>query len=168
MPRLRRRKHRRRTEYNEHHRSALLTGNAYFCFRTKGDLRNNDLVAMREAWEYLKDGLLPEFIEENPGERPWAWWEFDSPERRLRTDDKPHPFDNPGRIKYCQEISEKPGAGEQYLKRVYNLTYGRPSNLVGYDDSEAVYESDVEYLFRLNLLTVEERELFVEEVPSES
>ena len=35
---------------------------------------------LRSAWEDRRGELLPEFIAENPGQRPWGWWQFDSPE----------------------------------------------------------------------------------------
>jgi hypothetical protein len=34
---------------------------------------------MRVAWEANRDTLLPDFIEQNPGRRPFIWWKFDAP-----------------------------------------------------------------------------------------
>lgn len=38
-----------------------------------------DSAACRRTWRDLRDELLPDWIREHPGTRPWAWWEFDAP-----------------------------------------------------------------------------------------
>jgi hypothetical protein len=38
------------------------------------------ISSAEEAWEELRDELLPRFVLEHPGTRPWAWWRFDAPE----------------------------------------------------------------------------------------
>lgn len=40
--------------------------------------------AMRLAWEIHRSALLAEFAITNPGQRPWGWWLFESPEPRAR------------------------------------------------------------------------------------
>ena len=121
MPRVRRRPKRRRIGYTKGQVEHLLSGYQScgddFGREVRGTL---DVEAMREAWITLRDELLPQWIAENPGTRPYAWWQFDAPERRQRigtrrylyplaeidhttpephyefiADDKPHPFDNP-------------------------------------------------------------------------
>ncbi len=32
---------------------------------------------MRDAWDAVRDDVLPAFIEKHPGRRPFAWWLFD-------------------------------------------------------------------------------------------
>jgi hypothetical protein len=34
------------------------------------------------AWAEMRDELLPAWIKEHPGTRPWAWWEQEAPEPR--------------------------------------------------------------------------------------
>lgn len=36
-----------------------------------------DERALIPAWEAARGELLPRFIQDNPGRRPFAWWEFD-------------------------------------------------------------------------------------------
>jgi hypothetical protein len=38
----------------------------------------------KDAWEEVKDELLPQWIKENPCTRPFGWWLCDSPESRRR------------------------------------------------------------------------------------
>jgi hypothetical protein len=51
------------------------------------DLRN-DLPAWCAIWAELRDELLPQFIRENPGRRPAAWWRFDAPHNVDLTEDE--------------------------------------------------------------------------------
>ena len=37
---------------------------------------------LSEVWAELRDELLPAWIEDNPGTRPYAWWECEAPEPR--------------------------------------------------------------------------------------
>ncbi len=37
---------------------------------------------LREPWEAVKAELLPAWIREHPGTRPFAWWELDAPDPR--------------------------------------------------------------------------------------
>ena len=32
-----------------------------------------------DAWQKHKKWILKDFISQNPGKRPWAWWEYDAP-----------------------------------------------------------------------------------------
>ena len=50
-----------------------------------------------QAWRDLKAELLQSFIAENPGRRPWGWWQYDCPPNqfRTRTDGKRHQFWDP-------------------------------------------------------------------------
>lgn len=35
--------------------------------------------AIREAWAAVRDRVLADWIADDPGTRPWAWWLFDAP-----------------------------------------------------------------------------------------
>ncbi len=37
----------------------------------------------RRLWNELRDELLPGWIADHPGTRPWAWWSFDGPREPL-------------------------------------------------------------------------------------
>ena len=41
-------------------------------------------TALRAVWVEHREEILEDFIDENPGRRPWAWWKYDAPEPRLR------------------------------------------------------------------------------------
>jgi hypothetical protein len=158
MPRVNRRPKRRRAGYDEHHIRHMLTG-TYICpglgFATNprgccGD--DTDYKAMREAWELMRGELLAAFIAEHPGQRPFAWWRFDAPERRQRTDGVQHPFDNRLRRQHVDGSTTK-----EFRRVAYELFYGRPRALIVRDDFEAKYEGELQYLNRLGLLTDAER-----------
>lgn len=38
--------------------------------------------ARRRAWEAHRGRLLREYVDDNPGQRPPAWWEYDAPRDR--------------------------------------------------------------------------------------
>ena len=40
----------------------------------------DDTAAWSEVWAELEGELLPQFIVENPGRRPAAWWLFSAPD----------------------------------------------------------------------------------------
>ena len=42
----------------------------------------DDPDLLRGPWQAHRDEVLAEWIEDRPGTRPWAWWEFDAPEAR--------------------------------------------------------------------------------------
>lgn len=160
MPRVTRRAKRRSAGYDEHHVGHLLRG-VYLCpghgFATKprdhsGDFTDYD--AMRAAWEILRGELLPAWIAEHPGSRPFAWWKFDAPERRQRTDNVVHPFDDRIRRKHVEDAARM---NPSFRETAYKLFFGRPCCLCVRDDFEAQYESELQYLDRLGLLTDAER-----------
>jgi len=162
MPRPPRRSKSRRAGYDDEHVKHLLTG-CYLCpgcgFST-GCGREVDIDAMREAWEVLRDTLLPQWIAEHPGTRPYSWWKFDSQEPRQRLDDGPHPFDNPDRQCRVEMMAMN---NPTFRDTAYELFYGKPRALIFEDDFVARFEGELAYLDRLNLLTAEERkELFGE------
>lgn len=161
MPRVRRIAKRRYSSYGPQHIRQLKTGHDFFGDAFGSDQRLNgkvDIEAMHEAWEQLGDEILAEWIMENPGSRPFAWWLFSAPEpRRQRIDGGVHPFDNPERIKAIEKSTEQHPNGI-CARKGYKLIYGVPALCVVADDSEAEFESEREYLIRLSLLTESEIE----------
>jgi len=138
MPRKTRRK-KRTNKYNQWHLHQLATGHCYIA----GTAFDDDMEALQVAWEQLREGFMEVWKAEFAGTRPHAWWKFDAPERRLRIDGNPHPFDNPQR--------EDTG-----------LYYGKPNRLICKDDFMAEYEGQLEYLLRLGLIEPEEVKKFQE------
>ena len=115
-----------------------------------------DEATFREAWLELKDTLLPKWIRQHPRSRPYAWWRYDAPERRKRIDGKPHPFGNPEQNAAVNRIAALPDAQPQYREWSYRLCYGKPIRLIVPDDHAAKYETQVDFLSRLELLNPDE------------
>lgn len=137
-------KTKQRSRYTDGHCAALLCGADYqFAFSPWGYMPTRDdpdgkpqesnwralADEIRDAWMAMRDEILPAWIAEHPGCRPWAWWVFDAPERR-RCISGQHPYDDPA------------WRGEK------RLTFGKPSW-----HTFAQFESQVQYLHRLDLLT---------------
>ena len=118
-----------------------------------------DQEQARECWQKHRDVLLAEWIEDNPGTRPWAWWRFDAPERRQCTNGQ-HPHDCPSYKAHVERV----GGPSSYGGLAFALTYGVP-RLIGHGygceqcPESPDYELEVEYLHRLELLTPAEVEL---------
>jgi hypothetical protein len=79
---------RRRNECTTQHIMTLLEGYCFFKYAAPGFYDASAMPifdAWKQAWQQLRSELLREFIAENPGKRPFAWWKFDAPEpmRRL-------------------------------------------------------------------------------------
>ena len=72
-----------RREWTDEHREVLARGTTYFkelapgFFQPRGEL---DMVAVEAGWVALWEELLPKYILDHPGRRPWGWWIFDAPE----------------------------------------------------------------------------------------
>ncbi len=130
-----------------------LNGSCFPCMLRQVD---HDGDALRPEWEKRRDVLLPQFIKEHPGERPWAWWAFDAPGRRelAHGDGRPHPFDDKQRTLHVAK-SDNPGL----WKAAYGLFWGYPAAIIPpFDDGlkAEMYESTWEYLVRCNLLLPED------------
>lgn len=117
-------------------------------------LHGEPLKLARQCWKELKDKIMAEHIAEKPGTRPEAWWLWDMPERRLRIDGLPHPFDNPERKAHIEAHS---GGSQSWIDAAYEMTEGIPSLICCKDDDLAEYETKEEFLDRLGLLTDTER-----------
>jgi hypothetical protein len=151
MPRLRQR-YRELRAYTDEEKEQLLTGHprtpsSGFGFPRRCEMQWN---AIREAWDCLRGELLPAFIRANPGKRPFAWWACEAPERRHRLDGI-HPFDIEG-----EYVPNRPHWVEQAWcpTTPKELWFGLPSPYRGCH--RGTYETEYEYLARLNLLTEEE------------
>lgn len=88
--------------------------------------------------------MLAEFIAENPGKRPWAWWQYEAPKqlrRRLGGTGTPA-----SEFADCSPFAE-------------GTSFGKPRCFgEDYDDGDPPrYEEEAEYLDRHGLLTPEER-----------
>jgi hypothetical protein len=142
MPRVSRRPHRRRAEYGPDDIRLLLRGYSWFGALTDrhGDI---DMAAAAEAWESLRDDLLPAYIADHPGQRPWAWWAFDATEPRRCVS-------GPGL---------RAATDETLPARVRRLSFGRPCCYFAADmeGEQSVYETQAAYLARMRLLSAAER-----------
>ena len=76
------RKSRSRREWSDAHLLQLRTGFDFFGESWGDHPSAADLDEMKTAWEDCQDAVLAEHIERFPCSRPWAWWEFSSPEPR--------------------------------------------------------------------------------------
>lgn len=132
-------------------------------YRVRDDEADRIRERMCEAWDDLRDELLPMWIAEHPFTRPRGWWTCEAPELRRCTNGV-HPFERPEFIEHCERLEQEyPG----YTKRVSKTWWGVPciSAIPGLD-GKAQYESERDYLIRLDLLTDEERELLANESPT--
>lgn len=152
MPRVMRRAKKRTAGYGEFHIEELLTGLHWPCF----DSFHGDTQERREAWELLRDKLLPKWIAEHPGQRPFAWWAYDAPERRRRLGGRPHPFDNPARWERVEQLREEYPHVD--YSDCYGLRFGVPARFVVDGDEQAQYEPEPVYMCRLGLLTDDEKD----------
>lgn len=160
MTRLHRRL-REREEITEEHIEALTVGYDWWhSFRGPGDNDETELENKRAAWEMLGENLINEWAKDCPFTRPIGFWQFSAPElRRCLTG--VHPFQRPEFVAHCEEMElEYPG----YAQRVRKMVRGVPciSGPPGLQGSE-LYESERDYLLRLDLLTDYERELLAQE-----
>ncbi len=108
-------------------------------------------------WTRYGAYLIEEHAELNAFTRPWAFWCFDAPEPRRRINGV-HPFENPERKEAITAALEK-WPGHVLYTSANELTHGKPAHLIVDDDVSAKYETEREYLTRLNLLTDHERSL---------
>lgn len=151
MSRVNRRPKKRTSGYTIHDVFLLKWGHD-FAF---GDGIGGDLEDIAAAWEIFRDEILVDWLHETPrhgsggpGTRPWAWWKFDAPEFRRRPNGV-HPFDNPERQAV---IVEREKAYPDFRRQAMKTYFGVPSCLCCPDDFQAEYETEREYLTRLNFL----------------
>ena len=155
-PASRRRQPRALTRYTDGHRDVLRQGYTLFWQTAPGFYRHGSgfhtglaavhVDAVREAWQALRDELLPQYIREHPGQRPFAWWAFDAPENGRRK-----MLRGPARL-----AIDGPTASPVMRTR---WSFGTPSVFSGGDYRQPIlFESQPAFLDRHGLLTDEERE----------
>lgn len=146
MPRVTRRKKLRREGYNKHQIGQLTHGAPCSPMAAFGCLHKGmaDMVAMRAAWEDLRDELLPQWIADNPFTRPMGWLLFDATEPRIRV--------------VCEQALEAKEVAEQLKKRGdFRHCYFKSLNVrLDAEDTrgdESAFETEKQYLARLGTLT---------------
>jgi hypothetical protein len=151
MARVLRKAKRRSAGYNEWHVYQLRTGIEFLDlgFGWQENFREDEA---REAWEIMREKIMADWVREQPGTRPWAWWRWDAPQpaRRERVDGLPHPFDNAART------LKVAGSDSEYLwRRAYGLSFGLPSaHIMPFDKGlkTEMFEPEWSFLQRHNLL----------------
>src|SRR3954451_19809015 len=123
MPRVKRKAKRRSAGYTEWHIYQLQTGIEFIDFGFGRDELFREDEA-REAWEIMREKIMADWIREQPGTRPWAWWRWDAPQpaRRERIDGQPHPNDNKQRSLHVARCDNP-----SFWKVAYRLSFGLPS-----------------------------------------
>lgn len=153
MPSVKRRPKRRRDQWGPEVLDHLREGMCPLCIVGDDD---HDGDALKPAWEELKHSLLPEYVRQYPGTRPFAWWKWDAPDggRRLRIDGQLHPFDNSDRAKHVASVDNP-----TFWKVAYRLIGGLPSCFIPPFDAglkTEMFEAEWEFLVRHNLLLPED------------
>lgn len=142
MPRRRREPIGRRpdlAQLNDARRAELCDGHTYALDRSQGFLGNQE--AFRRLWLNCREWLLPEYIELNPGTRPFAWWVIDhGKERPVVSTDPEAP--------YWLEVSRS--------KNLFKFAHGQ---FYRGRDFSPLLEEEPACLRRLGLLTPAEKEL---------
>jgi len=91
----------------------------------------------REAWEQIRADVVPAWIRQHPGQRPYGWWAFDSPEPRKKIGGKGLSFE--------QRTQPK------HVRYFFGIPAGPFMQLDASDP--LMYESEPAFLKRHNLLT---------------
>ena len=147
MPKLKRRQKRRR-EYDEVERESFLSGVTFTNRYSPLHRLRITKEEWRAAWHELRDELMPEWIEAHPFTRPLGYWEADADQPRL-------PVDGEAAIE-ARDWMEAHHHYRQYSFLWLNWRLGVTDDS---RDEKAPFESEPQYLIRLDLLTDEERKL---------
>lgn len=123
-------------------RDALIT----YLIRGFGFVEQFTEHELRDGWSEVGERLTALHADSHPCTRPWAWWRYDAPERRHCTSGH-HPHDDP----VFQSLADNSTAMD-----LRELRYGIPRYMRG-EMFNATFESEHEYLDRLNLLFPNER-----------
>ena len=150
MPRLNRKSKRRSSGDDAGVVEHLLTGSCLDCLILIVD---HDGDALRPEWEKLRDVLLPQFVREHPGTRPWAWWAFDAPGHVA------HRWTRSSVRSHRRKLHVAKSDSKRFWEAAYRLTWGYPASFIVPFDAgikAAMFEQDWEYLVRHNLLLPED------------
>jgi len=107
-----------------------------------------------DAWEKHKKWILKDFISQNPGKRPWAWWKYDAPRWQRKFDawfngQLPEPR--------CQVCGKGVISWEKYPAIVPSFNFGVPMYWHEVDMNDPpMYEAQASYLKRHGLLAKSE------------
>jgi hypothetical protein len=101
---------------------------------------NGKREAFKLAWQVHGEELLEEFVAENPGQRPFAWWVLEHKKERPIADSH-----EPYGAEWAQHLREK---------NMFGYLHG---NAFGGRDFTPLVEPEENYLDRHGLLTNEER-----------
>ena len=116
-------------------------------------LSQNDTEGQCELWRVLKNEILAQHYQRRPGTRPAAWWKFDASELRrvlgrdVDEDEEGNGHDD-GRLPAAQD----PNLPDWARGKTY---FGKPIVYDGF-----LYETEHEYLKRMDLLSTGEKEIF--------
>ena len=147
MPRARRRANERR-EYDKVERRSFTDGITFTNRYAPLHRLRITKEEWRAAWDDLRDELVPEWIEAHPFSRPLGYWEVDADQPRL-------PVSGEAAIE-AREWMEAHQHYRQYSFLWLNRRLGITDDS---RDEKAPFESEKQYLIRLDLLTESEREL---------
>jgi hypothetical protein len=148
---------REKRELTRAHADVLLTGRTHIVARASGFYRADAkliMPAVEAAWNEVRDEILPRYVLENPGRRPWAWWIFDAPEPTRRLHGGFDAFAKGPRANLIDEI----------------LRFGCGwYTSVGIDEmaDPPIVETEAGYLERHGLLTDHERDVLGPDFPRE-
>jgi len=116
-------------------RHALRTGRDWFRLLS-------DPGSAEYYWREFGPGIMEQWARENPGTRPWAWWEFDAPDRR--------------RCIEGRDVLADPGRPAHLRKTSFGVPVcWTPEEM----RDPSTYESETDFLERHGLLTPEEKAL---------
>jgi hypothetical protein len=147
MPR-KRTQAKRRVGYKSPHVTQLECGTDYF-----RDAFGTDREALRQGWVDLGPEVLRRWIFERPGTRPWAWWEFDSPNRSGR----PEEMD---RITVHDRIVHSGKDTATFgLRRHPESTHDDPPYVIPLEKWKRLFRIEIEHLHGIDELTGNERKI---------
>jgi hypothetical protein len=112
-----------------------LASGIFFSFSLHFCDSEDDRETQEFLWRELQPDILREHIRYSPLTRPWGWWQFEAPEERRLLK-----------------------IGTNYSVGILNGEDIR-APLEDPEDGEEIYETDFQYLTRLNLLTREEKSI---------
>lgn len=102
------------------------------------------------AWKDLREDLLPDWIRDHPGTRPWGWWKHDAPKAKAPGVPAWHLDEM---VEPRQQVGGK-GAPtcKKYPAILQYYTFGIPDGWEGFNKADPpIFESEASYLKRFGL-----------------